>query len=155
MTITPQNRMSIEIQFTSHGQRGRFEDRLEFVLRDSNNEVFVITRPLKAVVGNDDLRALAPTVPYRRQRRARQRTAEQTTISIEEQNMPAVGLRVKYKRRLCHENIPHDMKHILSQGSMEERVNAFRDRFIPGRLNIASFEQYWSGLVRAELIQAR
>ncbi|CAE6500023.1 unnamed protein product, partial [Rhizoctonia solani] len=65
VSIEPQNSVAAQVQFNPQGRRGRFEDRLEFVFRDQGG-TFVITRRVKAVVGNEDLDALAPITPYRR-----------------------------------------------------------------------------------------
>jgi hypothetical protein len=154
IAITPQSSVAIQIRFDPRRQRGRFEDRLEFVFRDARNDNFVITRPLKAIVGNDGLAALAPTEPYRRPRRARQREAEQQIISVERDEQP-VNHSIKYKRSLVAADVPGAMEKILNQGSVEEQTNAFGSRYMPSALNFASFEQFWSNLVLAELFQAR
>ncbi|EUC55593.1 RNA helicase, putative, partial [Rhizoctonia solani AG-3 Rhs1AP] len=156
VSITPENSITVQIHFDPRRQRGRFEDRLEFVFRD-NVGTFVITRPVKAIAGNGDLAALAPTAPYRRPRRAREREVKnQKIIDVESDGEDAEDAeRRKVKRRLEGPGISEDMKQLLNQGAGEDQIRAFRERFLPtDSLNMGTFQQYWTSLVHAEHFQA-
>ncbi|KAJ1307031.1 hypothetical protein OPQ81_008010 [Rhizoctonia solani] len=153
VAITPHGSMAIQVYFNPRGQRGQFEDRLEFVFRDQSGN-FVITRPVTAISGTDDLVALAPTAPYQRMRRARERDMYQEIIDIEKGENIFEGPQVKYRRRLKVEDIPEDMRKLLSRGRLEAQIRKFREQFLPETFDMDSFQQYWSNLVHAEHIQA-
>ncbi|CAE6369801.1 unnamed protein product [Rhizoctonia solani] len=151
VAITPQGSLAAQVYFNPRGQRGQFEDRLEFVFRDQVG-TFVITRPVRAIAGTDDLVALAPTAPYQRARRARERDIDQEIIDIEREE--AVLPQVKYKHSLRVAEIPDDMRTLLGRGRIEDQIQVLRERFLPETFDINTFQQHWSNLVYAEHIQA-
>ncbi|CAE6499995.1 unnamed protein product [Rhizoctonia solani] len=151
--ITPQTSMAAQVYFNPRGQRGHFEDRLEFVFRDQTG-AFVITRPVSAISGNDDLVALAPTAPYQRMRRARERDIDQEIIDIEKEENILELPEVDYKRRLKVEFVPDDMRTVLGNGRINVQVRNFGEQFLPETFDMDTFQQYWSSLVHAEHIQA-
>ncbi|CAE6373749.1 unnamed protein product [Rhizoctonia solani] len=151
VAITPQSSLAAQVYFNPRGQRGQFEDRMEFVFKDQGG-TFVITRPVRAIAGTDDLVALAPIAPYQRARRARERDIYQEIIDIERDD--AIVPQVKYKRRLKVEGIPEDMRALLGRGRIENQIQAFKERYLPELLDIDTFQQHWSNLVHAEHIQA-
>ncbi|KAH7327647.1 AAA domain-containing protein [Rhizoctonia solani] len=151
--ITPQASMAAQVYFNPRGQRGHFEDRLEFVFRDQTG-TFVITRPVSAISGTDDLVALAPTAPYQRMRRARDRDVDQEIIDIEKEENILELPEVDYKRRLRVDLIPDDMRAVLGRGRINIQVRNFGEQFLPGTLDMDTFQQHWSNLVHAEHIQA-
>ncbi|QRV74351.1 RNA helicase [Ceratobasidium sp. AG-Ba] len=142
--------IAVQIHFNPHGQRGRFEDRLELVFRKPDNSLFVITRPIKATVGNNDLVTLAPVAPYTRPTQVRQRGTRLQVIEGGEETAPTV----RYLRKLEAYNIPEGIRQTLSTGALEQQLEAFRDRLMPGTLGEQSYSQYWSSLVHAEHLQA-
>ncbi|KAG8729320.1 hypothetical protein FRC11_009061 [Ceratobasidium sp. 423] len=150
--IAPEDSIATQLHFNPRGQRGRFEDRLEFVFRDDSG-TFVITRPVKAIAGNDDLVALAPTAPYRRPRRAREREINQEIIDVERD--PEDPPRSKPKNRLPSLTLSREMKQLLNQSVTEDQIRSFREQFLPAEgLTMGTFQQYWSNLVLAEYFQA-
>ncbi|KAF8689719.1 His Kinase A (phosphoacceptor) domain, partial [Rhizoctonia solani] len=151
VAITPQSSLAAQVYFNPRGQRGQFEDRIEFVFKDQGG-TFVITRPVRAIAGTDDLVALAPIAPYQRARRARERDIYQEIINIERDD--AIVPQVTYKRRLKVEGIPEDMRALLGRGRIENQIQAFKERYLPEILDIDTFQQHWSNLVHAEHIQA-
>lgn len=138
----------VHVRFDPRGQEGRFADRLEFVFQGPDNgAVFVITRPLRAIVGNNDLAAPAPAMPWTR---VRQRGTKKIIIAGgEELFSPS-----RFARRLGGGDIPEDIKQILTRGTSEEQIEGFRTTFMPDALTIDSYNQYWSNLIHAERIQA-
>ncbi|KEP52558.1 putative RNA helicase [Rhizoctonia solani 123E] len=152
VSITPENSIAVQVHFDPRRQRGRFEDRLEFVFKD-NTGTFVITRPVKAIAGNNDLAALAPTTPYRRPRRAREREAtNQEIINVERDPKPKKEL---FKRAFQKQPMPAQMRQLIGQGANEDQIRAFSEQFLPAEgLTMATFQQYWSNLVHAEHFQA-
>ncbi|KEP52557.1 putative RNA helicase [Rhizoctonia solani 123E] len=153
IAITPQASLAAKVYFNPRGQRGQFEDRLEFVFRDQAG-TFVITRPVMAIAGTDDLVALAPTAPYQRMRRARERDIDQEIIDIERGENVIAGPRVEYRRYLKAEDIPEDMRKLVERGRVEDQVRRFGEQFLPETFDMDNFQQYWSSLVHAEHIQA-
>ncbi|CAE6366471.1 unnamed protein product [Rhizoctonia solani] len=152
VSITTEKSISVQIHFNPQRQRGRFEDRLEFVFKD-NDGTFVITRPVKAIAGNNDLATLAPIAPYRRPRRAREREAvNQEVVEVEKDRRRP---KKKSKRPPKSWSIPKRMRQLLSQATSEEQINAFREQFLPAEgLTASTFQKYWSSLVHAEHFQA-
>ncbi|CUA74319.1 hypothetical protein RSOLAG22IIIB_11143 [Rhizoctonia solani] len=152
-TITPQASLAAQVYFNPRGQRGQFEDRLEFVFRDQTG-TFVITRPVMAIAGTDDLVALAPTAPYQRMRRARERDIDQEIIDLERGENIIAGPRIEYKHRLKVEDVPEDMRALLDGGRLQDQIRDFGERYLPETFDMYNFQQYWSSLVHAEHIQA-
>ncbi|KAH7327648.1 P-loop containing nucleoside triphosphate hydrolase protein [Rhizoctonia solani] len=152
-TIAPEGNVATQVSFNPQGQRGRFEDRLEFVFQD-NAGTFVITRPVKATAGNNDLVALAATTPYRRPRRAREREeSNQDIIDVEDEQEDRP--RKKNKRGLGLPAIPKDIQQLLRQVPNEDLIRDFRERFLPAEgLTMATYQKYWTNLVHAEHFQA-
>ncbi|KAG8705367.1 hypothetical protein FRC11_009093 [Ceratobasidium sp. 423] len=155
IAMTPQSSVAVQVYFNPHHRRGHFEDRLEFVFRDQAG-TFVITRPVQAISGTDDLVALAPTAPYQRMRRARERDANQKIIDLDPEEEDAIrgGPRINHKRNLLGAGIPQGMAQLLGQGRIEDQIRHFGERFLPKTFNMDTFQQYWSNLVHAEHIQA-
>ncbi|KAG8682443.1 hypothetical protein FRC08_014963 [Ceratobasidium sp. 394] len=143
--------VEVQVRFNPLERRGRFEDRLELVFRGANGDIFMITRPLRAVVANSDITLLAPVAPYRRQRLARERSAKTCVVEGGEDVFP----KTKYKRRLPPAAIPNDLEQLLSQGALDQQVHEFKDRFMPENLVQESYKRYWSNLVHAEHVQAK
>ncbi|KAG9084862.1 hypothetical protein FRC06_003865 [Ceratobasidium sp. 370] len=143
--------VGVQVRFDPLGGRGRFEDRLELVFRDAGGDIFMITRPLRAVVANSDLTLLAPVAPYRRPRLARERGAKIHVVGGGEDVFP----KAKYKRRLPPAAIPGDLEQLLSQGSLDQQVRDFKSKFMPENLVKESYKKYWSSLVHAEHVQAK
>ncbi|KAG8686305.1 hypothetical protein FRC11_009171 [Ceratobasidium sp. 423] len=153
VAITPRSSVAAQVYFDPRGQRGQFEDRLEFVFRDQAG-TFVITRPVMAIAGTDDLVALAPTAPYQRMRRARERDINQDIIDIERGEVIAIAPSVGYRRNLKVEGIPEGIRRLLGKGRIEVQIRDFGERFLPGTFDMDTFQKYWSNLVHAEHIQA-
>ncbi|CAE6495202.1 unnamed protein product [Rhizoctonia solani] len=159
VAITPQSSMAVQVYFNPHSQRGQFEDRLEFVFRDQAG-TFVITRPVRAISGNDDLVALAPTAPYQRMRRARERDVNQKVIDLDPKERDAIqgGSNIAYRRipgdEGAPEDIPEDIRQLLGRGRVEDQIRIFGDRFLPGTFDMDHFKEHWSSIVHAEHIQA-
>ncbi|KAG9079103.1 hypothetical protein FS749_008829 [Ceratobasidium sp. UAMH 11750] len=152
VSIELHSRVAVHVHFNPRGQRGRFEDRLELVFREASGNIFMITRPLKAVVANADVASLAPAAPYRPRRLARKRNAKVRVISGGEELWPDAR---RSRRRLPATTIPADLEQVLNHGAADQQIQAFRDSFMPDELTSTSYKQYWSSLVHAEHIQAR
>jgi helicase MOV-10 len=151
VSIAPQSSLAVQIRFDPRGQRGRFEDRLELVFREHSGGIFMITRPLRAVVGNSDLTTLAPVAPYRRRRLARGRGPKLEIIRGAEK----LPVSTKYKRELPSAAIPVVLEQLLTHGVIDHQIEAFRSQFMPGDLTITSYQDYWTNLVHAEHFQAK
>ncbi|KAG8750496.1 hypothetical protein FRC11_010342 [Ceratobasidium sp. 423] len=162
VSIEPQSDVEAQVRFNPQGRRGRFEDRLEFVFRDQVG-TFVITRPVKATAGNEDVATLAPTAPYQRPHRAREHDqANQKIIDVDGEDAMFPGPQVNYLpgRTLKVDAIPDSMRRLLQVGrgpaqpSLEDQTDSFRAQFLPETFDIDTFQRHWSNLVHAEHIQA-
>ncbi|KAG9084863.1 hypothetical protein FRC06_003866, partial [Ceratobasidium sp. 370] len=143
--------VAVQVHFDPRGQRGRFEDRLELVFRQAGGDIFIITRPLKAVVANSDVTSLAPVAPFQPRRLARKRNAKVRIVSGGEELWPNTG---PNRRPLPPATIPTDLEQLLNHGALDQRIQAFSDKFMPNDLTASSYKQYWSSLVHAEHLQA-
>jgi hypothetical protein len=149
--ITPQSSLTVQVHFDPHRQRGRFEDRLELVFREHGGDTFMITRPLRAAVGNNDLATLAPVAPYRRRRMARGRGHILSLVRGAER----LPLTTEYERPLPPATIPAAIEQLLNNGAADDQIEAFQGQFMPGDLTMASYQAYWKNLVHAEHFQAK
>ncbi|KAG8743479.1 hypothetical protein FRC10_011952 [Ceratobasidium sp. 414] len=152
VSIELHSSVAVQVHFDPRGQRGRFEDRLELVFREAGGDIFMITRPLKAIVVNSDVASLAPVAPYRRQPLARKRNTKVRVISGGEEVWSDTN---RHRRRLPPATIPAGFEQLLSHGTLEQNVQAFREAFMPNDLTPSSYNRYWSSLVHAEHIQAK
>ncbi|KAH9849037.1 P-loop containing nucleoside triphosphate hydrolase protein [Lenzites betulinus] len=109
--------------------RGRSEGRLEITFRlASTQRTFIITRLLRAVVGNaDDQEVLRPSAPYVRRGRV---PWNDGGVVVEGERPPALDA-VKWARKLPEFPVPPALAALLVEGSMRDTINGVRARFLP------------------------
>lgn len=122
---------------------GRYEDRIELTFEDSSlNKRFVISRPLRAIVGSEaEHDALKPTSPYIDPRSERGRPARRMPDSegpvISGDPPPSLNT-VKYVLPLPRAKIPKpllDMLNGLEDVSLARQIEEVRSTFLPEALN--------------------
>ncbi|KZT00672.1 P-loop containing nucleoside triphosphate hydrolase protein [Laetiporus sulphureus 93-53] len=139
--------LNIEVSFQRHF-RGRYEDRIELVLRDTAlNKTFIIVRPVRVTVGSkadhDLLKPVAPYIPRKRTRR----DPELDVIP----GVPPPALRaVPYVTKLPWAEIPKRISAALAQGSLDQQIAFFRDTELPRVLNSANHSRHFKTLLWIE-----
>ncbi|KAJ3508690.1 hypothetical protein NLJ89_g5619 [Agrocybe chaxingu] len=117
---------------------GRYEDRVEFRFEDTQlRKRFVISRTLKAIVGNKaEHEALQPRTPYV----PRSRTARKAIAEIIEGVRPPALNAIPYVGRLPKADIPTQLQGILSGSESTSRlISHVRRVFLPEALNSVNY----------------
>ena len=128
---------------------GRYQDRLELVFEDIQlKKRFVITRTLKATVGNkaehEQLQPKAPYVP-------RARSDRRPVLEVVEGIKLPTTIAIPYIGPLPKAHIPVRFQTILSSKDPVAKITTqIRNTFIPQVLNSKSYRQYFKHLLWIE-----
>ena len=128
---------------------GRYQDRLELIFEDTQlKKRFIITRALKAIVGNKtEHEALRPKAPYV----PRSRSQRDPILQIVEGIKPPANSAIPYVGRLPKAQIPTRLQTLLSSKDPVSKVTAqIRKIFIPNVLNSESYGQHFKHLLWIE-----
>jgi helicase MOV-10 len=140
------------IMFDSHGNFGRFQDRLELIFVDGTTaKRFAIVKPLMSIVGNrEDYEALKPTAPYVPIHKKKRQPIEEL---ISGEKPPALTDTV-WAVTLPLYIIPKALETTLDIPIMKERHRLFRT-FIPPELTAQTHARWFHMLLWAEEHQSR
>ncbi|KAF5356526.1 hypothetical protein D9758_008260 [Tetrapyrgos nigripes] len=130
---------------------GRFEDRLEMILEDSQMKTrFMISRSLRVIVGSQaDHKALQPTSPYVPRKRV-ERKRETDVVAGE----PAPALNaIPYKGRLTLAPIPKHLAETLETGTVKEVIDNMKKLYLPAVVNSQTYSKHFKHLLWAEEVQ--
>ncbi|RPD55534.1 P-loop containing nucleoside triphosphate hydrolase protein [Lentinus tigrinus ALCF2SS1-7] len=130
-----------------HPQRGRFFGRLELTLQDTSRRQYLITRQLRAVVGNaSNYELLKAVAPYVHRRPTRWHHGGQV---MEGRRPPALDA-VMWVKTLEQSYIPAGLQDILKNGSTRKAIAAIRGTFLPQTLINETHERYFRVLLWLE-----
>ena len=128
---------------------GRYRDRLELIFEDTQlKKRFIITRALKAIVGNKaehkELRPKAPYVP-------RSRSNRTPVLEVIEGVKPPATSVIPYVVPLPKAPIPTRVRNILSsRDSVAKITGQIRNTFIPQVLDSSTYGQHYKHLLWIE-----
>ncbi|KAF8804655.1 RNA helicase [Phlegmacium glaucopus] len=128
---------------------GRYQDRLELIFEDTQlKKRFIITRALKAIVGNkaehEELRPKAPYVPRSRSNRI-------AVLEVVEGVKPPATSIIPYVVPLPQAPIPDRLRSILSgKDSVAKITGQIKNIFIPRDLDSSSYGQHFKHLLWIE-----
>ncbi|KAG8924470.1 hypothetical protein FRC01_011457 [Tulasnella sp. 417] len=153
LTLSPGVTYGVRITFDPRGNRGRFEDRVEFTfqLPLQGNQQFVISRAVKATVTvKVHQRQLAPIAPYTRPKRRPREKKGSVTDGTRPSNFERQKTAFTYP--LPDSKIPEEISAIVQHGSVDTKVELIRQE----RLNLetATYADYWQTLLWLEECQA-
>jgi helicase MOV-10 len=140
--------LTIVIEF-KQGSIGRYQDRLELVFEDTGlKKRFIITRALKAIVGNkaehEQLQPKAPYVP-------RSRSNRTPVLEVVEGVKPPARFIIPYVGPLPKASIPNRLQNILSGGDSVAKITSqIKNIFIPQVLDSSSYGQHFKHLLWIE-----
>lgn len=132
---------------------GVYSDRVELVFEDIKlRQRFIITRSLRAVVGNQtDYTALQPKEPYI----PRKRTSPDPEIAVIPGDPPPALRVIPYVVKLPHAHIPDYVSHILSQGmSLAVTIKQIKASLLPRLFDEKSYGRYLKLLLWAEELRS-
>ncbi|KAG8930545.1 hypothetical protein FRC02_004060 [Tulasnella sp. 418] len=143
----------LNVKFDPQGNRGRYEDRTELVFEDTTlRQRFVITRPVKAIVGvAADMAMLQPTAPYVRPTPVVVTRAPETNV-IEGIRPPALAA-IEWVGRLPEAHVPLYVRDALEDGSVGDKVGRVRRTLLPQNLNSDTYGRHWKMLLWIEEIR--
>ncbi|KAH9477519.1 Putative helicase mov-10-B.1 [Psilocybe cubensis] len=147
-SVTTQTALTVVVTLRQ-GYIGRYEDRLEFVFRDTRlRKYFIISRTLKAIVGyKEDHETLRPSAPYI----PRTRSAYKPISNVVEGVKPPALSAVKYVVRLPRAEIPHQLQIMLSGSESTHRLmNNIKKIFMPSSLNSDTYGRHFKNLLWVE-----
>ncbi|PFH46786.1 hypothetical protein AMATHDRAFT_50790 [Amanita thiersii Skay4041] len=134
-------RQSVKLIITLNQQYiGRYEDRLEFVLKDIQlRKRFFISRSVRAIVGNrEDHEKLKPKAPYV--------PKKWTKRSVKPPSLQAIP----YIGTLPRAHIPRTISAILAEGSVKEITSHIKRTFLPAVLDSDTFGRHFKALLWVE-----
>ncbi|KAF9057240.1 RNA helicase [Panaeolus papilionaceus] len=141
------------LEFTiSFEQRfvGRYQDRIELIFEDAAfKKRFVITKPLKAVVGDQALHnELAPKQAYK----PRQATVRAPIRDVIPGIKPPSQTSIKYVAPLPKAEVPQYLKNILdgTEKSSAKVADKIRKIVLPHQLNVDSYGRFFKLLLWIE-----
>jgi helicase MOV-10 len=128
---------------------GQYQDRLELLFEDTQLKTrFIITRALKAIVGNkSEYEKLRPKTPYV----PRSASKRSPVLEVIEGIKPPATLVMPYVGRLPKAHIPPRLETILSsKDSVAKMITPIRDVFMPQVFNSKTYGQYFKTLLWIE-----
>lgn len=128
---------------------GRYEDRLELLFDDTQlKKRFIITRALKAIVGNkDEHEELKPKIPYN----LRSMSKRSPILEVVQGIKPPANFIITYKARLPIAHIPSRLATILSsRDSIAKIIAQVKSVFMPEVFNSKSYGQHFKQLLWIE-----
>lgn len=153
--IHPNQPRTCSITFDPKDQRGRFNDRMEFIFEDTSiHQRFAITRPIRAIVGvKEDLDALKPLAPYVRPKRRYYRpVAEQ---DVRDGIRPPALADIDWVVKLPQFPIPGEVFRAVMSGSRQDKVAKIRSSLLPDVLDTTTYARHWRTLLHIEEAQMR
>jgi helicase MOV-10 len=140
------------ITFDSHGDRGRFQDRLELIFLDMKTaKRFAIVKPLMSIVGNkEDYELLKPTAPYI-PKHWKQRDPIDELVPGER---PPAITDIKWRVKLPDYEMPEALKTVLGIPAKKEKHRLIRS-LIPTELTVQTHSRWFHALLYAEEHQSR
>ncbi|KAF8869389.1 AAA domain-containing protein [Infundibulicybe gibba] len=146
--ITQHQPVSLKVEFRGN-HIGRYEDRLEVIFEDTAlKKQFVISRPLRAIVGNpEDHEVLRPKAPYI----PRSRTVRDVEKDIIGGVPPPSMEAVRYIAPLPRAIIPTELSSLLSNNlPLSETIKRMRRLYLPSSLNGNTYGRHFKHLIWAE-----
>ena len=140
--------MSLNIRF-KQPYVGRYQDRLELLFENTKSKKkFIITRALKAIVGNkgehEDLQPKTPYIPRSTPKRS-------PILEIVEGIKPPTTSVIPYVGVLPKAHIPTLLEKVLTSKDSEAKKTArIKSDFIPQTLNSKSHGQHFKHLLWVE-----
>ncbi|PPQ72286.1 hypothetical protein CVT24_004675 [Panaeolus cyanescens] len=129
---------------------GRYQDRIEMIFEDATfNKRFVITKPLRAIVGDQDLHTeLAPKQAYK----PRQAVLRPPVRDVIPGIKPPAQTSIKYVAPLPKAEIPQYLKNILDgpEKSSAKIADRIRKIVLPDRLGVDSYGRFFKLLLWIE-----
>ena len=128
---------------------GRYQDRLELLFEDTKSKKkFIITRALKAIVGNkgehEELQPKTPYVPRSTSKRS-------PVLEVVEGIKPPASSVIPYVGRLPKAHIPTPLEKVLTSKDSEAKMTArIKSSFIPQTFNSKSHGQLFKHLIWIE-----
>lgn len=117
--------------------RGRYEEQLVITCQGANKNPFVITRRLRAVVGDAaEHEALKPVTPYVRRPRAPWRS----DLPVVSGERPPSLVAAQWVKRLPRAKIPLKLALALKSGKLDEVAAVIAERYFSGVLTMASHQ---------------
>ncbi|KAI1789433.1 P-loop containing nucleoside triphosphate hydrolase protein [Ganoderma leucocontextum] len=145
-TLAPGSEVRIPILFR-HGERGRYEARLEFTFQGLAGREFVIARRLLAQVGESAERELLkPVTPFVRSRYVRWDNNDKVLAG----DAPPKILPIKWARDLLPFTIPPALAEILKTGTHPEIFARLSQEYFPEPLSLDNFQTFFSLLLWIE-----
>jgi helicase MOV-10 len=144
------SRQSVSVFFTfTQSYIGRYDDRIEFFFEDTRlRQTFLISRQLRAIVGNEaDHNALRPVAPYvPRERKTR---APETTV-VPGVAPPAINT-IPYVVALPRAIIPNHLLDLLrSSKPLDQQIADVKRLYITGPLSTESYARHFKHLLWIE-----
>jgi helicase MOV-10 len=133
---------------------GRYQDRLELLFEDTKlKKKFIITRSLKAIVGNKgEHEALKPKTPYIPRSTSSKRSP---ILEVIEGIKPPAASIIPYVGRLPRANIPAPLEKVLTSKDSVAKVTArIKSAFMPKAFNSVSHGQHFKNLLWIEEFRA-
>jgi helicase MOV-10 len=145
--------LCISIYNTLVGNRGRYEDRIEFLFEDiSLNQTFTISRPVRAVVGvSAELDLLRPTAPYEP---PKPRAREPDGPMVDGIKPPALAA-IKWVIKLPEAMIPEYVRPAIESGIRLEKIRRVERTLLPRNLNNETYARHWRVLLWIEEFQMK
>ena len=132
---------------------GRYQDRLELLFGDKQlKNKFIITRSLRAIVGNkDEHEALQPKTPYY----LRSMSKRSPILKVVEGIKPPATSNIPYVGQLPGAYIPTHLEKILSgKDSVAKLTDRVKRGFLPEIFNTKSYSQQFKYLLWIEEFRA-
>jgi helicase MOV-10 len=149
-TITPRLTVTFSVKMI-HEYIGRAEDRLELFFEDVHLQSrFIITRPLKVIVGSQsDHKMFKPVAPYV----PRKCTKRHPQTSVVEGEAPPSTQAILYIVKLPPALIPKHLAASLSSGTSKEILACLQRVYLLSVLNSETYSKHFKHLVWAEEFQ--
>lgn len=128
---------------------GRYEARLEFIFQDTRlGQPFIITRALKAVVGDKALlHELTPKTPYMPPTESAMKDVKEVIGGAKTAALKAI----RYKAKLPQAPIPSPLHDLLSRSEPIAQISKeIKKLFLPESLTTASYRQFFEQLLWVE-----
>ena len=143
----------VTLTFDPRSERGRFNDRVELVFKDSTlRKRFCITRPLLAAVGvSSDYEILRAAAPYVRPKRKRFEPISEVVPGVPPESI----VKFKWAVNSPQYKIPRDLARVLNGGSTSEVVQRIRELYFPEGLTSVTYSRFFGRLLWIEEERAR
>ncbi len=127
--------------------RGRCEEQLVITCQGANKNPFVITRRLRAVVGDAaEHEALKPVTPYVRRRRAPWRN----DLPVVSGERPPSLVAAQWVKKLPRAKIPLKLARVLKSGKLDEVAAVIAEKYFGDELTMVSHKLNFARLLWIE-----